>query len=87
MSFCIFDIFIFRLGYGIQGIDRAHTSGELCSGLGGTDDFTKETETVFQLKMGSISSSYNVKAEAWNNYADMNDVDSGFICEKEGTDY
>ena len=86
MSYCIFEIFIFRLGYGIQGIDRAHTSGELCSGLGGDDDFTKEDETVFRLKMGSISSSYNVKAMSWKNYVDMNDAESGFICEKEGTD-
>ena len=50
------------------------------------DDFTKEDETVFRLKMGSISSSYNVKAMSWKNYVDMNDADSGFICEKEGTD-
>ena len=84
MSFCIFDIFIFRLGYGIQGIDRAHTSGELCSQGNGDDDFTKEDETVFQLKMGALSIPLHVKAKPWNNYLDMNDADAGFICEKEG---
>ena len=75
---------ILRLGYGIQGIDRAHTSGELCSQGNGDDDFTKEDETVFQLKMGALSIPLHVKAKRWNNYLDMNDADAGFICEKEG---
>ena len=73
-----------RLGYGIQGIDRAHTSSELCSQGNGDDDFTKEDETVFQLQMKALSIPIHVKAKPWNNYLDMNDADSGFICEKEG---
>ena len=73
-----------RLGYGIQGIDRAHTSSELCSQGNADDDFTKEDETVFQLKMKALSIPIHVKAKAWNNYLDMDDADAGFICEKEG---
>ena len=73
-----------RLGYGIQGIDRAHTSGELCLQGDADDDFTKEDETVFQLKMKALSIPIHVKAKPWNNYLDMDDADAGFICEKEG---
>ena len=73
-----------RLGYGIQGIDRAHTSSELCSQGNGDDDFTKEDETVFQLQMKALSIPIHVKAKPWNNYLDMDDADAGFICEKEG---
>ena len=54
-----------------------------------SDDFNKEDETVFQLKMGGFDSSgvqqNDVEAKGWVQYTDVSSDKSGFICEKEGT--
>ena len=71
----------FSLGYGIPEIDKPTTHGHLC-GLN-YDTFTKEKETVFQLKMQAVDQ-HRIKAREWEMYTDVTSEKSGFICEKEG---
>ena len=79
--------FTSSLGYGISGIDRAITDGDLCDKM--SDDFTKEGETLFQLKVGNYTDTGNnvehdIVAIEWTLYSNIAANKAGFICEKEG---
>ena len=50
-----------------------------------SDNFDKEVETVFQLKMSGLSDSADIEAKPWAIYGDVNGTTSGYICEKEGS--
>ena len=75
------------LGYGILGLDKASSSRDLCAKQ--SDDFTKEHETVFQLKIGDFSNSnspvqHDIIANEWIDYSDTTNDKAGYLCEKEG---
>ena len=68
------------MGYGINGMDRVVTNGELCENKN-SDNFEKYQEAVFQM---DIKASHDIKAHQWNLYSDLETEKAGFICEKEG---
>ena len=75
-----FSINFVSLGYGVDGMERVVSHGDLCDK--GNDDFTKEKEAVFQMEI--TDSSKEVKANEWALYPDLADEKAGFVCEKEG---
>ena len=72
------------MGYGVQGFDRPTSSGDLCLPDSDNDNFEKEVETVFQLKIGESSEAFDIEAKSWGDYNDLALDAAGFICEKEG---
>ena len=77
-----YDVFnIISLGYGINGMDRVVSNGDLCNK--GNDNFDKLKEAVFQMGIGA--SSNVIKAKQWAQYSDLDTEKAGFICEKEGS--
>ena len=72
---------IISLGYGINGMDRVVSNGDLCNK--GNDNFDKLKEAVFQMGIGA--SSNVIKARQWAQYSDLDTEKAGFICEKEGS--
>ena len=79
-----------RLGYGILGLDEAASDRDLCGKK--TDSFTKEHETVFQMKVGDFSDAsstnhveHDIVAKEWIDYSILTSEKAGYLCEKEGT--
>ena len=75
-----------RLGYGVLGLDDASLCGKQ------TDSFTKEHETVYQIKVGDFSDEsssnhveHDIVAKEWIDYSKLTSEKAGYLCEKEGT--
>ena len=72
------------MGYGRLGFDRPISNGDLCFDGSNSDNFDKEMEAVFQLRIGNPSDNFDIESKSWRMYGEMTSVTSGFICEKEG---